>query len=83
MWEWTPPSETYRRVTAQHKRKIVRRNGITYKTEEVKAAVGGLGVLAALDDDLVLVELTLLDGDVDFHDVLPDDTAGTDVEMAG
>ncbi len=41
-----------------------------------------LGRLQNALDDLVAGELVLLDGLVDADDVLPDDTAGTNVEMA-
>jgi hypothetical protein len=54
----------------------------TYQPEEVKAAVPVLRALRARKDGLVLVELLLLDRDVDLDDVLPDDAARADVQMA-
>jgi hypothetical protein len=39
-------------------------------------------MLEASEDVLVLVELLLLDANVDLDDVLPDDAAGADVEVA-
>ncbi len=53
-----------------------------YKTEEVETAVSLLCVLAALNDNRVLVELAFLDRDIDLDNVLPDDTASTDVKMS-
>ena len=54
----------------------------TYETEEMETTIALLGVLAALKDDLVLVERALLDGDIDPDDVLPDDTASTNVQVS-
>ena len=51
------------------------------KTAEVKAAVAIGGALKSLLDDGVPAQLIFLDGLVDADNVLPDDTAGTDVEM--
>ena len=48
----------------------------------MKTTIALLGVLAALKDDLVLVELTFFDGDVNLDNVLPDDAAGTNVKVA-
>jgi hypothetical protein len=53
-----------------------------YENEEVQPSVGVLGVLEALKDRVVLVELTLLDRDVDPDDVLPHDTPRADVQMS-
>lgn len=39
--------------------------------------------LHALEHRFVLMELFLCDGDIDPDDVLPDDPAGTDVEVSG
>ena len=49
----------------------------------MKASIALLGVLTALKDDFVLVELTLFDGNVNLDDILPDDATGTDVEVTG
>lgn len=38
--------------------------------------------LESLLDDLVVAELALLDGQVDTDNVLPDDAAGADVQVA-
>ena len=54
----------------------------THETEEVETTVGLLGVLAALEDDLVLVERALLDRYIDPDDVLPDNTTSTDVQVS-
>ena len=83
MWEWTPPSETYRiEIQSDWARADVGHRD-TYETEEVKTAVGLLRVLAGGDDDLVLVESPLLDRDIDPDNVLPDNATGTDVKMTG
>lgn len=47
----------------------------------MKASIALLGALAALKDDLVLVELTLFNGDINLDDILPDDATCTDVEV--
>lgn len=52
------------------------------QTAKVKTPVGVLGRLHDVLDHIVAGELALLDGLVDADDVLPDDTAGTNVEMA-
>lgn len=49
---------------------------------EVKTTCPTLGCLEGLLDDVVLAELALLDRQVDADNVLPDDTASTNVEMA-
>jgi hypothetical protein len=48
----------------------------------VQTAVAVFRVLEAREDRLVLVELLLLDTDVDLDNILPDDAAGADVEVA-
>ena len=53
-----------------------------HQTQEVQTSVTLLGALAALQDDLVLVELTLFDRDIDLHDVLPDDATRSNVQVA-
>lgn len=47
----------------------------------MKATVTLFGVLAAVNDDLVLVELTLLYRNVNLYDILPNNAPGTDVKM--
>lgn len=47
----------------------------------MQAAVALLRPLERLENFLSLMELTLLDGLVDADDVLPDDTASTNVQM--
>lgn len=49
---------------------------------EVKTAVAVLGRLHDLLNDLIVAELALLDGLINADNVLPDDTAGANVEMA-
>lgn len=48
----------------------------------MQTAIALLGVLAALEDDLVLVELPLLDRDINLDNVLPHDATGADVQVA-
>jgi len=48
----------------------------------VQPSVGVLGVLEALKDHIVLVELALLDRYVDPDDVLPHDASRTDIQVA-
>ena len=55
---------------------------MTYKSKQMKTAVGLFSMLAARDNNLVLVESALLDRDIDTHDILPDNTTGADVQMA-
>lgn len=52
------------------------------ETAEVETAVAVLRPLKGGLDDLVLAELSLLDSLIDTDNVLPDDTAGANVEMA-
>jgi hypothetical protein len=52
------------------------------ETEQVETAVALLCVGEALDDIVDLVELALLDGLVDADNVLPHDSAGTNVQVA-
>ncbi|KAG9527173.1 phosphoglycerate mutase 2, partial [Aureobasidium melanogenum] len=52
------------------------------ETEQVQAAVALLCAGEALDDVVDLVEFALLDGLVDADNVLPDDSAGADVQVA-
>lgn len=47
----------------------------------MKAPISVLGRIENLLDHIIVAELALLDGLVDTDDVLPDDTAGADVEM--
>lgn len=53
-----------------------------YKAAKVQSPRPGLRLLQGLGNDIVLSELALLDGLVDADDVLPDDAAGADVEVA-
>lgn len=48
----------------------------------MQSPVSILGPLQDLADDLGLGELALLDGLVDADDILPDDAAGADVQVA-
>lgn len=48
----------------------------------MESTVAGGGTLKGLLDDLVVVELVLLDGLINADDILPDNTASTNVEMA-
>lgn len=52
------------------------------KTAQVQSSVAVLGTLENTRDDLVLGKLALLDGLVDADDILPDDTASTNVQVA-
>lgn len=52
------------------------------ETAKVQSAVAVLGSLEGLLDDWGLAELAILDGLVDAHDVLPDDTASANVQVA-
>ena len=52
---------------------------MTYKSKQMKTAVGLFSMLAARDNNLVLVESALLDRDIDAHNVLPDDAASANV----
>lgn len=81
MWEWTPPSDIWRNRGVEGMARMGHRGG-TYETEEVEAAVAVLCPVKALEDELVLVELPLLDRDIDPDDVLPDDASRTDVQVA-
>ena len=47
----------------------------------MEATVAVLGVVEALEDGLVLVELLLLDRHVDTDDVLPDNTSSANVQV--
>jgi hypothetical protein len=60
---------------------MTRRAG-TYETEKMKATVPLLGMFTAVEDDLILVELLLLDRHVDLDNILPDDTSSADVEVS-
>ena len=83
MCEWTPPSEIWwGGACVQRGACVGCFGGDTYETEEVQAAVPLLCVLTALDDDLVLVELALLDALVDLDDVLPHDAPRADVQVS-
>ena len=48
----------------------------------MEASIAVLGGFQSLLDNLVLAQLIILDCLVDSNDVLPDDTAGTNVQMA-
>lgn len=48
----------------------------------MQASVALFSAFAALNDLICLVELPLLNRDVDPHDVLPDNTASTDIQVA-
>lgn len=52
------------------------------ETAQVESAVAVLGSLECLLDARSLAELSILDGLVDAHDVLPDDTASANVQVA-
>lgn len=52
------------------------------KTAQVQSSIAVLGTLENTRDDLVLGKLALLDGLVDADDILPDDTASTNVQVA-
>lgn len=52
------------------------------QTTKVESSVSTLGRLECLLDDLVAGKLALLDGLVNADDVLPDDTAGANVQVA-
>lgn len=52
------------------------------ETAKVETAVSALGSLNNLSNDFVLAELASLDRLVNAYDVLPDNPAGTDVEMS-
>ena len=47
----------------------------------MQTSVTLLGMLAALEDNVVLVELPLLDRHVDLDDILPYDSSGSDGEV--
>lgn len=49
---------------------------------EVKSAVGVLGCLKGLLDHIVAGKLALLDGLIDANNILPDDTASANVQVA-
>lgn len=51
------------------------------QTTQVESSVAILGSLKSLLDHLVAGELILLDGLVDADNILPDDTAGTNVQV--
>lgn len=48
----------------------------------MQSAVPTLGSLTCFQGGIVLVEIPLFDAHIDFHNVLPDDAACADVEMA-
>ena len=48
----------------------------------MQTAITLFGVLAALEDDGVLVELAFLDRDIDPNDILPHYTTSTNVQMS-
>lgn len=52
------------------------------ETAEMETAVAVLCPLKGILDDVVLAKLSLLDSLIDTDNVLPDDTAGANVEMA-
>jgi len=52
------------------------------KTTQVQSSVPVLGTLENTRNDLVLGKLALLDGLIDADDILPDDTASTNVQVA-
>ena len=52
-----------------------------HETHEVKGLVGSGAIVHSLDEDLVLLEGTVLDGVVDTRELLEDDAAGADVEV--
>lgn len=54
----------------------------THQAQEVQSPIPTLCSLACFQDGIGLVEIPLLDANVDFDNVLPDDAASADVEMA-
>ena len=54
----------------------------THQTEKVQATVALFSAFAALDNLIRPMELSLLNRDVDPDDILPDDAASTDVQVA-
>jgi hypothetical protein len=54
---------------------------VGHQAAKVKAPIAILGRRQNLLDHIIVAELALLNGQVDADDVLPDDTAGADVEM--
>lgn len=52
------------------------------QTAKVQPAVAVLGALHGALDDVVLAEIALLDGLIDTNNILPDDTASTNVQVA-
>lgn len=81
MWEWTPPSETWPKIRSDYVFAAYR--GFVYQTKQVQPTIAILRSVHALQDVLVFMELALFDRYVDPDDVLPDDTARTDVQMTG
>ena len=53
----------------------------TYQAEKVEAAVAVLGVVEALENSLVLMELAFLDRDIDTNDILPDNATSANVQV--
>lgn len=54
---------------------------VGHQAAKVKASIAALGRGQNLLNHIIVAELALLDCLVDANDVLPDDTAGADVEM--
>jgi hypothetical protein len=54
---------------------------VRHETQQMKTTVALLCVGEALDNVVDLVELALLDRLVDAHDILPHDSAGTNVQV--
>lgn len=48
----------------------------------MQTAITLFGVLAALENNLVLVELPLFDRDVDLDDILPHNSSSSNIKMA-
>jgi hypothetical protein len=52
------------------------------KTTQVQTSIASLGSIEHLADNIVLVQVALLDLLINAHDILPDNTTSTDIEMA-
>lgn len=51
------------------------------ESKKMEATTIVFGMVAAVKNGLVFVEFPLLDRDIDLHNVLPDNTSSTDVQM--
>lgn len=64
------------------RRVITYNTAVRDQTAEVETAVAALRPLKGSLDDVVLAKLALLDSLIDTDNILPDDTAGANVEMS-